>query len=330
MVYISGEAKPTTTISDAIFGVEVTQKTRLNRNVEMFQWVEEKSSKKEKQIGGGTKTVTTYNYNKKWTSSPQDSSSFNRPQGHTNPSMPYVSDFFYSDVFLGAFALPTDMITGFPSDASLTSTIFDVNSIPTDNVLKAAKNVTKDGDGFYFGNSQFEAVVGDTRVQYSAASGGLVSIIAMQSGNTFLPYRAKSGSSLYYIEMGTVSASTMFDKATDDNKTLTMILRIVGAVVMTIGIGLILNPLAVVADIIPCIGDCVECAIGVVSALIGIFLSLIVIGIAWVANRPIVLGVGLAGAAVIGYFVYNGVQKKKERSRELDLESVKDLEMERE
>jgi hypothetical protein len=298
----------------------------------MYQWVETKSSKKEKQLGGGTKTVTTYNYKTEWATSLKDSSSFKRPEGHTNPtSMPYGMENFYSDVGLGAFALPADMIDEFPLDTSLlsTSTTFDVNNIPNDNALKAQKNVTSDGDGFYFGNNPLQAVVGDTRVQYDAASGGLVSIIAMQSGDSFLPYTAKSGATLYYIEMGTVPSNTMFDIAKDENKTLTMILRFVGALVMSIGIGLILNPLAVVADIIPCIGDCVECAIGLVSGVIGIFLSLVVIGIAWVANRPIILGVGLAGAAVIGYFVYNGVQKKQQRSRELNIESVKDLEMER-
>jgi hypothetical protein len=67
--------------------------------------------------------------------------------------MPYGVDNFYSDVGLGAFALPADMIEvglgafalpadmidEFPSDISplSTSTTFDVNNIPNDNALKA-------------------------------------------------------------------------------------------------------------------------------------------------------------------------------------------------
>ena len=326
-MYITGLAEPTTNIKDSSFGVEAVDKTRLGREVEMYQWVETKSSKKEKQLGGGTKTVTTYSYNTQWRTSLIDSTAFKKPEGHTNPtSMPYVTQQFYSDVVLGAFELPTDIVNFFPSDTSLAGTTFDVNLIPDENLLNG--NVSKIEDGFYFGNDPTQAAVGDTRVQYDTSSSGTVSIIAKQSGNTFSPFTAKSGATLYLFQLGTVGPGAMFDKAVEDNKTLTMILRFVGALVMSIGIGLVLNPVATFADIIPCIGDCVQCAIGVVSGVIGIFLSLVVIGIAWLAYRPAILGVGLVGAAVVGYFVYKGVQKKQENSR--GMKAINDLEMERE
>ena len=125
-----------------------------------------------------------------------------------------------------------------------------------------------------------------------------------------MPYVASSGASLYRLDQGIIPAENMFDNARDENKILTMVLRIVGALVMSIGIGMILNPLAVVADILPCIGDLVGGAITCVSALIGIVLSLLVIGIAWVANRPIILGVAAALVAIVGYFVYSGFRRK--------------------
>ena len=40
------------------------------------------------------------------------------------------------------------------------------------------------------------------------------------------------------------------------------------------------------------------------SAIIAAILFLIVIGIAWVANRPIILSIAVAGLAIIGYFIY--------------------------
>merc|ERR1712216_761538 len=152
------------------------------------------------------------------------------------------------------------------------------------------------------GNAQ----VGDTIVKFRAASGGTVSVIAQQTGSTFVPWEAKSGALISRIEFGIVSSDTMFENALEESKFLTKILRFVGALIMIIGIATILNPLAVASDIIPCVGECVGAAIGIVSFLLGGFLSLLVIGI------------GVAGAAVIGYFIYVGVQKKRTRSREMN------------
>ena len=255
---------------------------------------------------------------------------FKVPSGHVNPtSMPYTATSFYSDEILGAFTFPQDLLSRFPvDDSNLGSISYNATNIPSNNILKLENNNTIVYDnGFYFGNSVSQPQIGDTRVQYQSSSGGTVSIVAEQSGSTFIPYRAKSGADLYIFELGQVSADRMFDNAEEDNKTSTMILRFVGAIVMITGISLILSPLSVAADIIPCVGDCVGAAIGIVALIIGSVLSLIVIGIAWVANRPIILGVSLVGLAIVGYFVYSGFQKKRERG--LGSDSVKDLEMER-
>src|SRR5829696_9059311 len=53
---------------------------QLDRKVEMFAWVESKSTDTHKDVGGGSTTTTTYSYEKQWTSSPDDSQSFEHPQ----------------------------------------------------------------------------------------------------------------------------------------------------------------------------------------------------------------------------------------------------------
>ena len=315
-MYITGLAEPTTNLTDTDFNVGVTEKISLTRSVEVYQWYEEKKTEKKDKIGGGTTTSTTYNYYKQWRSSLIDSSAFKYPNGHYNPTyMPYSAETFNSDVILGAFSFPDDLISRFPADASLTGTVdFNVTNIPNDNSLKTQTNNTiVDGDGYYFGNSPAQPQVGDTRVQYKSASGGTVSIIAEQNGSTFIPFRAESGADLYLFELGKVSIATMFDNAEKSNKTSTMILRLVGFAVMFVGVTLVLNPLSVAADIIPCVGDCVGCAIGIVAFIVAAVLSLIVIGIAWVANRPVILYASLGGLVVIGYFVYKGCSSRREK-----------------
>ncbi len=318
LVYVTGLAEPTQNLTDIAFGVEVSSKTRLQRTVELYQWVENKSTRKEKNVGGGTTTVTEYTYSKQWRTSLIDSSRFKRPTNHQNPqSMPYSSQSFLSDVVLGAFSLPDDMVDQISSLVPISESL-STDIIPVDNLLAQSYTEQAYPNGFYFGDSTTTAKVGDTRVTYQEAPGGTVSLLAKQSGSTFVPYEAKSGGKLYRLSQGTVSAETMFDNAKAENKAVTMVLRIVGALVMSIGIGMVLQPLAIVADIIPCIGDLVGGAISCVAGMIGIVLSLIVIGIAWVANRPIILGVACAGAAAVGFLVYSGYKRKQNKVIEKD------------
>jgi len=333
LVHLTGLAEPTTNLTDIDFGIGVTDKTTLSREVEMYQWVETVSTKKKDKLGGGTTTVKTYSYSKQWKSTLVDHTRFSQSNGkYVNPtSMYYTGEKFYADVVLGEFSLPQDMVEIMSSNTGSDSlgVVFNTSMIPDTNFLKQTKNETKVyQQGFYFGTLNTPKI-GDTRVSYDSTSEGTVSIIAKQSGSTFEPYKAESGAELYKISMGSKSPEEMFQTAEEDNKTLAWILRFVGALIMILGISAILNPLAIAADIIPCIGDCVGCAVGLVATVVGLFLSLLVIGIAWVANRPIILGVAGAGCAVVGFFVYRGYQKKGQRSRGLDMPPEKnDLSLE--
>mmetsp|Transcript_830 Transcript_830/g.1003 ORF Transcript_830/g.1003 Transcript_830/m.1003 type:complete len:438 (-) Transcript_830:179-1492(-) len=318
LVHLSGLAEPTQNLTDSAFGVDVTMKIKLSRDVELYQWVENVKTAKKDTVGGGTTTSKQYSYSKQWREYLVDSSRFSKP-GYNNPtSMPYTSKDFYSDVIIGAFSLPQTLVTAMSVGSTSLGVTFNTSMIPAYNTLAQSKPESVYGEGFYFGTPS-SPQVGDTRVSFDASSGGVVSIIAKQTGNTFMPYEAKSGAELYRLSMGTLNPEEMFEDAKAENKTVTWILRFVGALVMIMGISTILQPLAVAADIIPCVGDCIGAGIGIVATLIGLFLSLVVIGIAWVANRPIILGVAVGGTALVGLLVFNGFRRKSVRSRNLDM-----------
>lgn len=313
LVYLTGLAVPSENLTDTAFGLEVSSSTKLTRNVEMYQWTEKKTSTKKKSLTGSVSTITEFTYSQQWKSQRIDSSKFNKPAGHTNPNMPYTSETIYStNVTLGAFSLPLDMIDIISSEQVLGDAL-STDIIPSTNILAQTHNefVYPNGYGFYFGNTTTYPYLGHTRVTFEALTSGSVSIIAKQVGSTFAPYTAKSESQLYLVQQGIVSAEDMFLTSEANNKMLAMVLRILGTVLMCVGIGLVLNPLQVVVDIIPCIGGIVGAAIVCVSSLIGIALSLIVIGIAWLANRPIILAIGGGVIAVVGLLVWNGIRMKK-------------------
>jgi hypothetical protein len=315
LVYINGIVLPTENITDVDFGVETVNKIKLNRKVEILQWKQNKQKEKRKTAGGGTETITRYSYAKMWSTSLIDSTKF-KMTGYNNPTyMPYTSKGFYADLIIGEFSFPVDLVKQMATYSPLYQN-YNVTTLPSNNQLVQNMNELADSTGFYFSQrnppNPFDASVGDTRISYKTAEGGQVSILAQQSGKTFVPWIDKdTETSIYRLEKGTVSPESMIANAEAENKVITWILRIVGMGMMSGSIGLVLGPLEVAADIIPCIGDLVGGAITLVSTLIGVIISLVVIGIAWVANRPVLLYSALAGLIIIGGLVYFGVRRKK-------------------
>lgn len=315
-MYLTGEAKPITqNLRDPDFGVNAFLKIKLSRDISTYQWYETSKTEKKKKKDGGTTTITTYSYYKRWFGYYVNSSRFERSFGHYNPPWPFHDATFISDVTLGVFNLPKDVINTFPMD-STPDISFNVNKIPTSTKNSYSGSAKTYGNGFYFVKNRITGV-GDTIVKYKAASGGTVSVIAQQSCSTFVPWKAKSGATISRIELGIVSLQAMFENALAESKVLTNILRFVSAVLMMIAT--IFNPLAVASDIIPCVGEALKSLLELFLLFLEVsylFLSLELHGL------PIVLfflGVGVAGATVVGYFIYIGVQKKRTRRREMKL-----------
>lgn len=76
LIHATGTAASQDVLSDDLFSAINMKAMKLRRQVEYYQWVENQSTREEKQIGGSVKKVTTYSYNTKWVSSPVDSSQF--------------------------------------------------------------------------------------------------------------------------------------------------------------------------------------------------------------------------------------------------------------
>jgi hypothetical protein len=61
------------TLTDPVFRV-ATKGIKLARRVAMYQWQARQQSEKQKKLGGGTETITTYTYDMAWSSDPKDPS----------------------------------------------------------------------------------------------------------------------------------------------------------------------------------------------------------------------------------------------------------------
>lgn len=311
LVHMTGDATTSETLVDPDFGVSANA-IKLERRAEMYQWQEEKKSEKKKELGGSEKTVTTYDYRKDWAPKLIDSSDFKKPEGHANPStMPVEGQTWTaSKVTLGGFTLSEGLVGMLNQKDDLKVDEKAVAALP--QAVKA--RVKLSAGGYYMGNDPTAPAVGDTRISFRAVRPATVSIVGRQVSSTFEAYRAKAGGTILLLTYGTNSADSMFKAEQEANKTLTWILRGVGAFMMAVGIFLVFRPLAVVADVVPFIGTFLGAGIGIFAGLVALTLSLVTIAIAWLFYRPL-LGIALlvlAGGAAYG-LTYLAKQRRQAR-----------------
>ena len=135
-----------------------------------------------------------------------------------------------------------------------------------------------------------------------------VSLIAVQKGDTFTDYKAKNGKTQFLFRDGTHTAEDLFAAKAASNKMKRWLFRVIGFMLMYIGMGMVFRPLSVLADVIPFLGTIVGKGTSFVAFIIAAICSLVTIAIAWIAYRPI-LGISLL--VVAGVCVYLFISKKK-------------------
>lgn len=311
LVHLSGKADTADVLADDVFGV-TAKAIRLERKVEMYQWMEESSTTEKKNLGGSVTKTTTYKYKQGWSSSAIDSSGF-KEAGHENPG---VIEFpseekLAANVSFGAFRLSENQIGRIGSAQAY--------AFPTDFVCKVSR-VQMQGGTIYVPNAATrgnalnnrdvatQTRIGDMRVTFRVVYPHDISVIAKQHGDTFIDYTAKNGKKLNYLADGLKDAAAMFETARSNNAIMTWLIRLGGFLLMYFGLSMVFKPLSVLADVLPILGDIVGVGTGLVAGLVSLVCALVTIAIAWLFYRPVL---GMALLAVAGFFAWKLVQKRK-------------------
>lgn len=321
LVFATGLADTDEVLADDPLGIGESvvsgiARVGLMRNVEYYQWVETSTSQTRKKLGGGTETVTTYDYKKVWTDEPVDSSQFQYAQKYKNTvRRPGVQDVTQtaSNVTFGAYKIPGFMKSPIgekePAEVFLSETAAEY--------IKANSQylpVTAYGGTLYLSKSPQSPQVGDMRFTYTQRKPAEISLLAVVSGDTFEPFRASDGSEFWLVQNGKSTPEAMFKGMEKSNSATTWVLRIIGAVLVTIGFGLIFAPLSVLADVIPFLGSIVGAGTWLASFLLGFAWSFILIAVAWLRFRPLLGGGLLAAAALLVTLLYLRGRKLKNES----------------
>ena len=167
----------------------------------------------------------------------------------------------------------------------------------------------------YIGRNPASPAIGDVRYTFTYVPTGLeMSIIAQVRGETFVQFKAKNGRTISYTAMGAKTAEEMFDSARASNKTLAIILRVIGVLVVIAGLKAVLGPLSMILAFLPFLRRMVEAGLGILCFLIGLAWSLIVIGLAWLVYRPIIGGALLVAAGALIAASFNRKKKAAQNS----------------
>jgi Transmembrane protein 43 len=221
----------------------------LDRRVEMFAWVEKVTKTEKKQLGGGTKVVTTYDYEKKWTDHPADSADFRYPEEHENPSMPFHSREWQADkAWVGAFAFVPADVHMLPSRPL---------SLDGDKLLPGHKHGGRRvDDTLFIGKGELDQPrLGDLRITWqSVAAGRTVTFYGKREGkSSIVPYLHKGEDKLFRVIDGTHEAAVA--QMHDEHVAMTWFLRILGFIFMWMGMALVLGPFHAIFDIVPFVGS---------------------------------------------------------------------------
>jgi len=291
LIHATGFANTTDSLVDSRFHLGI-RGISLIREVEYYQWVEHSTSETKDKFGGAQETTTTYTYSLEWTSSPVSSGDFHDPEYRgKNTVKETIEDqtLYAKDVSFGAYKLSPAQIASIGGEIPLPAN-------DSTNIV-------------YIGDSPLKPQVGDVRVSFKQVLPADISIIACVSGDSFVPFTAKSGKTFSAVRMGNVPQEQIFESARSSNKFLLWVLRILGFFLVNLGLKGIFSILETLFKVVPFLANIVGWGVGLVCGVIAFAWSLIVAAIAWVAYRPVVAIV--LGVVAVAAIVFLATRKKK-------------------
>jgi hypothetical protein len=277
----------------------------LRRIEEMYAWEEESDHDSDTDS-------TTYSYNKVWTSSPEDSDHF-RDKSYENPkkSVENVSlnvgkaRIGNYEIDIPSVSLPAHTEVRLDSE----NTIVGGRLLDEDEDEEYYENfedipgTVEDGKYIFRGFGTYgEPEIGDIRISYTAyEAGNEVSIFGKLNGNKISPYIGDKNTKLYRIFEGTADEGRvqMHNEYTGSK----WMLRILGFVLMWLGLGLVLGPISATLDFVPVVGSLSRSVIGLVTFIVAGILSTIAIWISMILQNiwALLVVILVAGGSIYAY-----------------------------
>ncbi|KJE89470.1 hypothetical protein CAOG_00932 [Capsaspora owczarzaki ATCC 30864] len=290
LVYLTGLLHAASNVADAAFGISI-QAARLERTVEMYQWVETTTTHRFNEPGG-TREEISYYYEKHWRSDLVSHRTFDNPFGHENPSdFAFPSRSFTADkVAVGRYQLSSSLIDQIVDWHTVDLTHH--TQIPSTN----GKSVFVQDGSLYIVQHRGDLQAGDLRIRFryagntdKHASPSSVSVIARQSGKRLEPYLSH-GHTLEFLVSGVRSAEDILSAEQAKNVVQSWAFRFVGWLLMFFGFAAATSIVGVLVDWIPIVRTIVGFGVLLINLTLATSLSFVVIALGWIRYRPLVGG----------------------------------------
>lgn len=279
----SGVVTSTETLGDDVY-LREGKYLAVDRTVEMYAWVEKKNEKSQTNVGGSETTTTTYDYVMEWTDSPMSASDMQYPDEHQNPTLSIENESFAVNS-LTVGALDVAGTVDLPSTESLAL---------TQSLVSLSGGATLSGNYVFRGTGTMtNPKVGDIRVSYSVLKPGFDgTVFGELSGSEVTKFSNEDGDSLFRVFEGSREAAI----ATMHGEFVTMgwILRVVGFLMMWIGLTSVLGPIATLLDVLPFLGSTTRFMVGVVTFPVALMLTIVTVIVSMVLHSLVALLVVLA------------------------------------
>jgi hypothetical protein len=279
LVSVTGILTTKEKIGDGLF-LKPAKYAAIYRTVEMYSWVEERSEKKQSNLGGSETTTTTYNYKKAWVKNPSASSSFKYPEGHANPTKK-MSDVEVraGGASIGVYKINLNTI----NLPSLNAVLLNKTNVALSEgaVLAGDKYVfISKNAGSVFDNPQ----VGDLRVSYEVFGADIQTTVFGKLGMSEISsYIGPKNTTLYHIFAG--SREDGIRALHIEYLMMLWLLRLAGLLMMWFGLSSILGPLNVLLSIVPAFGSLSKFLVGLVTFVVSLVLSLATIVVSMILHN---------------------------------------------
>ncbi|KAF7287188.1 hypothetical protein GWI33_002552 [Rhynchophorus ferrugineus] len=221
VVHITGDLIVDEPLTEPEYGISV-QSVKLKRRVQMYQWVEERTSRDDDNNDMMQGSNADYYYVTEWRDKLVDSSNFYIRHGHENPTkMPLQTTTYISPyVRVGPLLLSQELKEKFSDYNEVTS-----DERPDRRDIKLHLGI------YYHCQDVWNPEVGDIRVQfyYAGQAGDPVSIIAKQENGMLVPYVTSKGRQIALVRYGNLNRDEMLKAEFYDAKIENWKLRFFGA-----------------------------------------------------------------------------------------------------
>ncbi len=299
-VSLSGKVVSEETLTDGLYLV-AGDYLAVERNVEMYAWVEKEESKSDTNTGGSETTTTTYTYVKDWTSSPEASSNFKYPQDHTNPVKTLENqEAVVTAAKLGAYNLDMSKLE-LPSMEKVTLNDQNVTlGTPTTD----GKTPKLDGGYVFIGKGSLGTPeIGDLRVSYYVLKNNMEgTVFGKIDGDKVVTYvDEKTDTSLYRLFDGTrdEALATMHG----EYKMMLWIFRLVGFLMMWFGLAALFGPISTFLDVLPVFGALSRGIVGVITFVAALVLSAVTIIVSMIIHNIVALIIAIVVVVILGVYI---------------------------